>query len=437
MSPLSRIAVGTLQPRADASAVLWGLMEALEQRDLRVQSFLSRACFAARDGATTITGQSPRHLDSWLMTRDVCCELFLRGSRSCDLAIVEGSFEPQHGLAGGSLDTLCDWLELPSIAVIDCTMMAHCQLPPRPRALDGILLDRVASRDQFVRLQTMLESLWRAPVLGYLENLPGLRQLVDNLPVGATPSVEVCQRLGNELSRHCNLDRLRQITQGREFLYRRPASCEYIAPCSGLHVAVAFDEAFNCYFPDTLDALEMQGAQVSDFSPLRDERLPAEVDIVYFGCGHPERFASDLGENQCMLLALRNHVCNGRRIYAEGGGQAYLCQSLHDGEHCWPMVGVLPTTAHLETRGYEPRAVEFKVSRDCWLAPSGTLLRGYLNPAWRLEAAGPIHSYAEAGHELDLVGRHQAIGSRVYMHFAALAGGLTGFFAPHAAAMDC
>ncbi len=51
------------------------------------------------------------------------------------------------------------------------------------------------------------------------------------------------------------------------------------------------DDAFHCYFPDTLDLLELRGATVCDFSPLRDERLPVDTDIVYFGCGRPDLFA--------------------------------------------------------------------------------------------------------------------------------------------------
>lgn len=436
MLPFLRIAVGTLQPRADASPVLWALMEAVERRELRVQSFLSRACFASRDGAATITGQSPRHLDSWLMPRDFCIELFLRGCRSCDLAIIEGEFKGNATPTGGSLDTLCDWLALPRLAVVDCTVLSHCQLPPRPPDVEGVLLDHLAGYGHFVRMQTMLEGLWGLPVLGGLSASPSLRQVVDNIPIGAKPSEEVCQKLGTNFLKTSDIERILEIAASRDFSSRPESACETLSQGQRLHVAVAFDEAFNCYFPDTLDALEMQGAEVSDFSPLRDERLPADADVVYFGCGHPERFAADLGENQCMLLALRNHLCNGRRIYAEGGGLAYLCQHLDDGAHRRPMVGALPATAHLEMKTYEPRAVEFSLTGNCWLAPAGTRLRGYVNPAWRLQPTGSLHQYAGAGHELDLVGRHQAIGSRVHLHFAAHADGLCGFFAPHAAAMD-
>src|SRR5438445_640566 len=104
---------------------------------------------------------------------------------------------------------------------------------------------------------------------------------------------------------------------------RRPAERR-----TDLTVAIAYDDAFFGYCPDALDELEQRGVTVRDFSPLRDEALPADADIVYIGCGRPDLHAGELSDNFCLMLALRDHVCAGKRIYAEGGGLAYLCQQL-------------------------------------------------------------------------------------------------------------
>ena len=119
-------------------------------------------------------------------------------------------------------------------------------------------------------------------------------------------------------------------------------------------IAIPFDEAFYRYFPDTLDLLEARGARVRHFSPLRDEALPVGTGHVFLGCGRPESFASRLAGNHCMLNALRKYIAAGGRVYAEGGGAAYLCQRvvLADGRD-FPMVGALPTTA----RQMDPPAV--------------------------------------------------------------------------------
>ena len=45
------------------------------------------------------------------MSREVCREIFYHGTRSCDLALVEGKYaEAIECPAGGHLDALCDWL---------------------------------------------------------------------------------------------------------------------------------------------------------------------------------------------------------------------------------------------------------------------------------------------------------------------------------------
>ena len=44
---------------------------------------------------------------------------------------------------------------------------------------------------------------------------------------------------------------------------------------SGLKIGVALDEAFNFYYRDNLELMELAGAQVVPFSPVHDKELPA------------------------------------------------------------------------------------------------------------------------------------------------------------------
>src|SRR6185295_19282887 len=288
-----------------------------------------------------------------------------------------------------------------------------------------------------IRLQTMFEALWGVPVLGSLGPIGDLRREIKNLSPGEKPQRELCARVRDQFVKRARLDRIQRLAQSREVADPSPTSC--VRPEeSALRVAVAYDEVFQGYFPDMLEMLELKGATVRDFSPLRDERLPPETDVVYFGCGHPEQFARELMENHCMMLALKDHLCNGRRIYAECGGLAYLCQRLEmpDGESL-PMAGVLPAIARRNPFPEPPRAEEVTLASDTWLGPAGSRLRGYLTSHWSLEEAGPLRRYAkEPGHELDIIGRHQAIGSRLYLNFAAQPSILSSFFRPHAATLD-
>lgn len=423
MSRLPRVAIGTIQPEADLRPVLWAFLETLRRQGLQVQSFLSQACFTDYLGAATLTGLNPRHLDSWLMTPELCREVFLRGTRGCDLGLVEGRFLPPAAgrcTLGGLLETLCDWLDLPALAVLDVSRMKACRLPERPVKADGLLLDGLVGGD-FVRVSTELETLWSVPVVGGLSIQPELRRAVANIPPGERPSREICQALQSGFASNWQANRLEDLVlrsdlrAGPRRLFRRRRSP------SPITIALAHDEAFNCYFPDTLDLLELRGARLAAFSPLRDDRLPAGTDVVFIGCGHPERFARQLGQNDCMKLELRNHAHQGRRIYAEGGGLAYLCQHMLTPEgEMHRMLGLLPAVARLQGLMAEPVPVELTVARPTWFAPRGAHLRGYRNAAWELEPTAPLATcVTEPSCRDDLIESGSAVASRVNLNLAA------------------
>jgi cobyrinic acid a,c-diamide synthase len=439
MSQLPRFAVGTIAQGHDATALNWGLLAALEAGGQHVQTFRTRACFAARDGATVITGRAQRHLDSWLMTPDACRQALLRGTTEGRLALVEGEFGPAAataGQAGGQLEPICDWLELPRLALVDVARLAKCRLPNRPAA-DGLLLDRISSEAELYRVQTLLESLWGIPVLGAMEDAELLRGAIADLAPGEKPPRWLGEALGNAFARLSDLDRIRRVADSRSFPHRRTPTDSPAPTVRSLRVAVAWDDAFHCYFPDTLDLLEARGATLCDFSPLGDERLPDGTDIVYLGCGHPQRFAEALAENQCLAAAIRQHVCHGRRLYAEGGGLAYLCEQIEstDGRRV-AMTGVLPAIARENRRSGPPAPHSVDLRHANWLGPYGSRLQGYLNDHWQIVPTGSLRVDDQSADQPNLVGRHQAIGSRVHLDFATDPAALARFFAPHGAALE-
>lgn len=413
----------------------WALLAALCRRGVQVQHFLSRACFTPWEAAPSITGLASRHLDSWSMTPEICRELFLRGAGDCDLALVEGSLTDEPiatTLTHSRLAEISRWLALPRIAILDVSRLASCHLPRRPEGLEGVLLDQLSDQSDFCRWQTCLESLWGVPVLGGLECLPRLRRAISELPFGGSPPHELCQSLAQNLARWTDLDQLMRIAGGATALEQTASPRPEPGP--PVRVAVAYDSAFHCYFPDTLELLELCGATVINFSPLREECLPPDTDIVYFGCGHPERFALELASNCCIQSALRTHVCSGRRIYAEGGGLAYLCRYIQDyNGQCLPMSGILPATARLNPEPVTLDPVEATLTTGNWLAPADTTLRGYLNPYWIIEPAGELTRYlSDPRHAFDLIGRHHAVGSRLHLNFAAQPAVFRSFLQPHA-----
>ncbi len=269
MVELPRIAIGTVQPQAEPAVMAWALMDAAARCGTRVQSFLSHAYFCPRDGATAITGSPPRHLDSWLMPESMCRDLFYRGARASDLALVEGHFfgeakEPQ--MPGSELTTLCAWLDLPRLAVVDARLLRACRLPPRPEVLDGVLLDRVRDTAEFAQLQTQFESLWKVPVLGWLGPLEAVRAEIAKVDCGQQPALELCHALGEAFARYARLEAILTLAARRPFaLAEQPCGGACHCAEKDLRVAVAYDEVFGGYFPDTLDLLEARAPRFATF----------------------------------------------------------------------------------------------------------------------------------------------------------------------------
>lgn len=433
MAQPARLAIGTIQPGADPRPVFWALAEYLRREGIQVQGFLPEASFAGYRSAMAATGLNPRHLDSWLMSPPMCRELFDRGSQSADLAIVYGRFGADGAEGedrGGRLEPLCRWLNLPRVAIVDAAEIRRCTLPPRPDQAEGLLLDRVQDAQASGALAVDFEALWGIPVLGALPELPWRRAVLDESGPGCSRSL--CRELGNRFL-PLGLGRAVRGLIGRGLGGAAPrARAGRSGRASRTTVAVAYDDALHCYFPDVLEQLELRGAAVVDFSPLHDEALPDGTDLVYLGCGCPERSAAALAANHCMGTALRAHVRRGGRVYAEGGGLAYLCQEMETAEGgVERMVGIIPARASLVRKPGPPRPAEITLARSNWLGPPGVRLRGYRNPRWRLAPAGPLAGLgAEPESQGGLVGSFNAVGSLLHLHFAAMPELLDQFLRP-------
>jgi cobyrinic acid a,c-diamide synthase len=443
MWQLSRIALGTIQADASYELLLWGLASLCQQVGVSTQSFNSRACFSPHDGAKVVSGRRTRYLDSWVMGKCGCLRSLQRGADAADLAIVQGTFLTAAGgessesgsatAAGGELSTLCEWLDLPRVAVVDLALLRERGLQtPRPR-VDALLLDRALDASDAVRWQTELEALWGAPVLGWMDEAPALRAAIDRLRPGANPQKELCQELGNRLRGRVRLDRLFQLAS-RSPLPDVATHWPFVGDSRRkLRVAIALDEDFSCHFPEMLDALEAAGAVVNDFSPLKNEKLPDQTDLVLLGCGHPERHLETLAVNHCLAQSLRSYAAAGGRIFAEGSGLAYLCRQiiLPDGRSA-PMTGLLPATARKLADAGPPEPAEVIFGASCWLADAGMPLRGYRARSWQIEPTGSMISYAnDPRNRCDLLGRGNVLGSRILTNFAAQPHLLRRFFYPY------
>jgi cobyrinic acid a,c-diamide synthase len=106
-------------------------------------------------------------------------------------------------------------------------------------------------------------------------------------------------------------------------------------------IGIIRDSAFQFYYPENLDALISEGADLVYISPLRETRMPA-LDGLYIGGGFPETHVRELSENRAFRDVLKGLAEDGLPIYAECGGLMYLGRQLVMAGRAYPMAGVLP-----------------------------------------------------------------------------------------------
>jgi cobyrinic acid a,c-diamide synthase len=444
MNPLPRLALATPATGPEPSIASLGWLAGLTERRWRVQHFRSRACPTVTEVVGQVTGLAGRHLDAWLMPEHVCRQLFVQGAHGADIALVEGTLEesgrPVSGTCHdhpGGLRPVAALLDLPVVAVLPCPAGEGYHLPHIPAAADAVFLDGLEDPADFERFRSMVALMTRRPVLGAIQSLPEVRAALKQAPRENPLPEELVHRLGASFLRFADLAAIRTLARSRPFSWTVNLPEPRGRP--RFRVAYAQDEAFGAYFPDTLEMLETLGAELVEFSPIRDEALPDAVDLVMIGCGFPDRHADALAENLSLIAALRSHVCRGQRIYSEGGGTAYLGRSMILPDRQVQGAGILPFDAELLPVWEPPMPVERTLTRDCWLGSKGTTVRGYKSPRWRLRpGADPLdcpNCFGALTDQDDVFYHHHAVGSLIHLHLGAFPDAVRAFAGPHRASL--
>ncbi len=445
MTYLPRLALATPATGTEPSSAALAWLAGLTDCRWRVQHFRSRACPTGTQAVGQVTGLPGRHLDSWLMPPGVLRKLFARGARQAELALVEGTLDDNPDPCGrpnydqpGQLFPLAEALDLPVVAVLPCPSREGYHLPRIPEGVDAVFLDELPSPEDFESFRRMVMMTTKKPVIGAVEAFPEVRAALREAPRELPLAEELFARLGASFLRFADLGAIRNLAGSRPFAWLPTAPEPRRA--RRFRVAYAQDEAFGAYFPDTLEALESLGADLVEFSPLRDETVPDRADLVMIGCGFPDRYADALAENVNLIASLRSHVCKGLRIYSEGGGTAYLGRSLIlEGGRRVAGAGILPFNAELLPNPSPPTPVTRTLTRDCWLGPSGTVVQGYKSGRWRLlPGADPLDCpscFGSLTSQDDIYFHHHAVGGLIHLHLGALAEVVAAFAGPHPASL--
>jgi len=372
-----------------------GIIAAYRRRGLRVKPFKVGPDFVDAAYLAHVAGAPCRNLDPWILGSERILQGFHRGSIDGDLAVVEG----MQGLydaggTGGAASTaeLSKLIQAPVVLVLDVgeTIQSAAAMALGFRVVDpgvqiaGVILNRVRDEQHAEWVEEAVWRLAKVPVLGWL---PMIEEITIPLVAGALTPVTLypdfagrVQALADAVERRIDLDVLRRIAERSHPLpsipRREPIHMVEIQD-SPLRLGVAYDDAFDLYYPENLELLSEAGAEIVAFSPLDDSSVP-DVEGLYLAGAWSEPLARRLATNWRMLESIRAAHDDGMPIYAECGGLAYLSRVMlaSDGDE-YPMAGILPIDVRVDGRGRAMGYREMRPVRDCMVAPAGMALRGH------------------------------------------------------------
>jgi cobyrinic acid a,c-diamide synthase len=132
-----------------------------------------------------------------------------------------------------------------------------------------------------------------------------------------------------------------------------PATSTEATPAPSLkqrRIAVARDACFSFIYPANLDLLSSLGAEVTTFSPIAGDPLPA-CDALWLPGGYPELHAEALAAHPSFFASLRAHLEAGKPLLAECGGMLALLESLSDADgRTYPMGALISGRSTMQKR---------------------------------------------------------------------------------------
>ncbi len=408
-----RLVIAGTSSNVGKTTVTLALLAALKSRGRRVQSFKAGPDFIDPGHHTAATGRRSRNLDGWMLGETVNREIFVRAAADADISIIEGMMGLFDGSSPvneiGSTAELAKQLDAPVLLIIDGSAMArsaaamvsgYAKFDPELRVA-GVLFNRVGGEGHYRLLKEAVEAGTDIAVVGYLRPDPTVT--VPDRHLGLVTAIEEgsaqrYDRLAKAAAETIDLDLIEALAKSADELSVSRSPFSVLRSGKGkrgtddslVRIGVAYDPAFCFYYPDNLELLEAEGAEVVKFSPLQDEVLP-DVDLLYLGGGYPELYGEKLAGNVAMRRAIRAFAERGGTVYAECGGMMYLTQAIRDFEgRSHDMVGLFAAEAAMKKPGLTLGYRTVQVTHSCLLGDPGVTARGHEFHYSALFPRGPL-----------------------------------------------
>jgi cobyrinic acid a,c-diamide synthase len=339
---IPRVLVAGVTSGVGKTLVSTSIMYYFESKGYQVQPFKIGPDFIDPTYHAAICKRNSYNLDVWMMGQSGVLNKFNSTSSQADIAVIEGVmgvFDGVFGKSGfGSTAHVARILNSPIILVVDASragesiaavVYGFLNFDKRLDVL-GIVLNNVASLKHLKTIKEGMRQKINVPIIGVIFRDKDL--VLNERHLGLIPVLKAGRSNVNRIvtvsrliSKNLCLKRLRNLRVIRRDTV--PMSSQgLVEPV--VKIAIAKDESFNFYYPDTIESLKLNNAEIISFSPVNDKKLPDGISGLILGGGFPEILADHLAKNYYIKKSILREAENGMPIYAECGGLMYLTKTV-------------------------------------------------------------------------------------------------------------
>lgn len=329
------------------------------------------------------------NLDPYLMSQEVLKKSFFSRFQDARVAIIEGNrglFDGVNVDGGYSTAELALTLELPVFLVVNCSkvtrtvaaMVLGCQKFDERLKIVGVILNEIATDRQKNLITRAVEKYTNIPVVGSIPRLQ--HDIFPMRHLGMLPhqeyqnSNQAIEKLAKLIEDNLNLTTLETLMAP---VTVPETSHSPLHQGEKVKIGILQDAVFQFYYPENLEALEREGAELVTFSAMNDSQLPDSLDGLYIGGGFPETGAVKLAANEPFKKSLFQAAEAGLPVYAECGGLVYLSESLRLEEKEYPLVGLFPAKFSMAKKPQAHGYSIFLADRNNSFYPKGTEVKGH------------------------------------------------------------
>lgn len=321
--------------------IVCGMIELMKRRKLRTASMKCGPDYIDPMFHRKVLGIDSGNLDTFFTDDDTTRYLLSKKACEVDITFLEGVMGYYDGLGGQSSKAstyeVAKVTNTPVVLIVDgggasvslAAVIKGMKEYRKDSGIRGIILNKV-SAGYYERLKAVIEKECEIEVLGYVPKMENLvvpsRHLGLVSPEEMTEFHRWIQKIADQIEQTVDIERIIEIA-------KKAGDCLGTEPqipklSRKVRLGVARDEAFSFYYKENLELLQEMGAEIIEFSPLNDLKLPEEIDGLILGGGYPENHVKLLEENVSIRKDISKKLKKGLPCLAECGGFLYLQKQL-------------------------------------------------------------------------------------------------------------